>query len=152
MMKRSFTMLLVLVGFALSVVAAPPGMIIYPSQHDVAATATRLETAVAKKGFTVVSRLDHARAAARVGETLRPTELLIFGNPKVGTALMHSEQTVGLDLPIRVLIWEAADGTVWLGYNDPAYLAERYRIDDRQAVVDKMTAALAGLAKAATAP
>ena len=152
MMKTSLALVTLLLGFALPVAAAPPGMVIHPSAHDAAATMARLETAVTAKGFTVVARINHADAAAKVGERLRPTELIIFGNPKVGTALMQSEQTAGLDLPIRVLVWETADGKVWLGYNDPAYLTERHGIGDRQAVVDKMAAALANLAQAATAP
>jgi uncharacterized protein (DUF302 family) len=152
MMKAGVALATLLLGFALPVAAAPPGMVIHQSAHDAAATMARLESAVTAKGFTVVARVNHAGAAAKVGESLRPTELIIFGNPKVGTALMQSEQTVGLDLPIRVLVWQAADGTVWLGYNDPAYLTERHGIGDRQAVVDKMTAALTGMAEAATAP
>ena len=151
-MKALLTLVTLLLGFALPVTAAPPGLIIHDSAHDVATTMSRLETAVAEKGFTLVARVNHARAAAKVGEDLRPTELIIFGNPKVGTTLMKSEQTVGLDLPIRVLVWEEADGIVRLGYNDPAYVVERHGIADRQAVVDKMTAALAGLASAAAKP
>ena len=151
-MKASVPLVTLLLGFALPIAAAPPGMVIQPSAHDAATTMARLETAVTTKGFAVVARINHADAATKVGKRLRPTELIIFGNPKVGTALMQSEQTVGLDLPIRVLVWEAEDGTVSLGYNDPAYLTERHGIGDRQAVIDKMSAALAGLARAATAP
>ena len=151
-MKPVLALATLLIGFALPVAATPPGVIVHDSAHDVAATMSRLETAVTEKGFAIVARVDHAGAAAKIGERLRPTELLIFGNPKVGTALMQSQQTVGLDLPIRVLVWEAADGGVRLGYNDPAYLVARHGIGDRQAVVDKMTTALADLAKVATKP
>lgn len=111
-----------------------------------------LEGIVKKKGFTVFARVDHAAGASKVGETLRPTQLLIFGNPKVGTALLTSNQSVGLDLPIKVLVWEDGEGTVWLAYNDPAYIAARHGIEDKDAVVSKMTGALKGITDAAATP
>ena len=97
---------------------------------------------VREKGFTVFARIDHAAGAKKVGQELRPTQLLIFGNPKVGTALLQGNQSVGLDLPIRVVAWEGADGAVWVAYNDPAYLTTRHQISDRDKVVGKMTGAL----------
>ena len=101
------------------------------------------------KGFGVVARVDHAAAASKVGEKLRPTQLLIFGNPKVGTALMQSRQSIGLDLPIRVAVWEDAEGQVWLAYNDPAALAARHEVLDRSAVIERMTGALDNFTNAA---
>ena len=126
-----------------------PGLIVIRSSHSVAATLDKLEAIVTKKGFTVFARIDHAAGARKVGKSLRPTQLLIFGNPKVGTALMSARQSVGLDLPIRVAAWEDEDGGVWVGYNDPAWLASRYGIKGRDKVIAKMTGALAKLTGAA---
>lgn len=136
--------------FAVATVAgAQSGMVKKTSQHSVADTVDRLEKIVTKKGFKVVARVNHAAAAKTVGTELRPTELLIFGNPKVGSALMSSQQSVGIDLPVKVLVWQAADGKVWVGYNDPAYLAERHAIGDRKKVIDKMSGALKNFTNAA---
>ena len=93
-----------------------------------------------------------ARGAAEVGEDMLPTQLLVFGNPAIGTQLMTSQRTVGIDLPIKVLIWEEADGRVWIAYNDPAYLAERHGIKDRRPVLEKMKAAISGIVSAAASP
>lgn len=138
--------LLLILLFPLCAVAQGGGGIVKkPSRFSVETTLDRLESAVKQKGFTVFARIDHAAGAAKIGKTLRPTQLLIFGNPKVGTALMSSRQSVGLDLPIRVVAWEDSTGQVWLAYNAPSYLEERYRIADRQAVIGKMTGALKNL-------
>ena len=147
-MYRMLPMLLVLV--ASSAVAQDPGLIVKRSSHSVAATLDKLEGIVKSKGFTVFARIDHAAGAASVGQQLRPTQLLIFGNPKVGTALMTASQSAGLDLPIRVAAWEDAEGQVWLVYNDPAWLAGRHNIKGRGKVVGKMTGALGNLTDAAT--
>lgn len=128
------------------------GMVEKPSQHSVSVTLDRLTGIVTEKGFSVVARVDHAAAAKRAGLTLLPTELLIFGNPKVGTQLMQSQRTVGLDLPIKVLVWEDPEGNVWLAYTAPDYLLARHGIDDREAVREKMTQALDGFTNAATGP
>lgn len=138
----------ILIAFA-AAVNAQSGMIKLTSTHSVAVTIDRLAKIVTEKGFTVVARVNHAGAAKKVGTDLRPTELLIFGNPKVGSALMSSQQSVGIDLPVKVLVWQADDGTVWVGYNDPAYLVERHSIGDRQKVVDKMSGVLKNFTKAA---
>ena len=119
-----------------------PGLVLTKSANSVAVTLDKLESIVKEKGFTVFARIDHAAGAAKVGQTLRPTQLLIFGNPKVGTALMSSSQSAGLDLPIRVAAWEDVQGQVWIGYTAPAALAERHGINDRGPVIDKMTGAL----------
>ena len=122
-----------------------------PSAHQnlEAALQDKLEAIVKEKGFTVFARIDHAAGAAKVGKSLRPTQLLIFGNPQVGTALISSNQSAGLDLPIRVVAWEDASGQVWLGYTAPAALAGRHGITDRDPVIEKMTGALGKLTDAA---
>jgi len=112
------------------------------SAHDVATTLDRLEKIVTEKGITVMARVDHAKNAKAVGMELRPTQLLIFGNPKLGTALMQANQQIGLDLPMKVLAWEDAEGQVWIAYVEPEELAERNGIDDDHEVVKKLTKAL----------
>jgi uncharacterized protein (DUF302 family) len=115
-------------------------------------TMDRLETAVKAKGMTVFARIDHAAGAATAGLPLRPTEVLIFGNARAGTPLMQSIQTVGIDLPLKALVWQDGSEQSWLSYNDPAFLAQRHGLGgETDAVVGAMTAALAALAKSATA-
>jgi uncharacterized protein (DUF302 family) len=112
----------------------------------------RLETAVKAKGMTVFARIDHAAGAASVGLPLRPTEVLIFGNAKGGTPLMQSVQSIGIDLPLKALVWQDASGQTWFSYNDPAFLAQRHGLGgETGVVVGALTAALDALAKAATA-
>ena len=89
-------------------------------------TMNRLETAVKARGMTVFARIDHAAGAAAAGLSLRPTEVLIFGNAKGGTPLMQAVQTIGIDLPLKALVWQDASGDTWLSYNDPAWLAKRH--------------------------
>ena len=114
-------------------------------------TMNRLEAAVQAKGMTVFARVDHAAAATAAGLSLRPTEVLIFGNAKGGTPLMNSVQTIGLDLPLKALVWQDASGDTWLSYNDPAWLAKRHGVGaEAQPAVNNMTAALSAVAKAAT--
>lgn len=102
------------------------GLTTIPSSHSVAETIDRLADRITALGMQVFARIDHAAGAAEVGLQLRPTELLIFGSPKGGTALMQDRQTAGLDLPIRTLAWEDANGKVWLTYNDASWLAQRH--------------------------
>ena len=150
-MKRCVLMLLVLFVFPVSAdVASDRGMVMKKSNHPVDVTLDRLESMVREKGFTVFARIDHAAGAAKTGQALRATEVLIFGNPKVGTALMTSRQSAGLDLPIRVAAWQDEDGQVWVAYNDPAWLARRHGIGDRGPVIGKMTGALGKFTDAAT--
>jgi uncharacterized protein (DUF302 family) len=111
----------------------------------------RLETAVKAKGMTVFARIDHAAGAAAVGLSLRPTEVLIFGNAKGGTPLMQSVQTIGIDLPLKALVWQDAAGATWLSYNDPDWLARRHGLGgEAETATGVMTGALAALANAAT--
>jgi uncharacterized protein (DUF302 family) len=115
-------------------------------------TIDRLEAAVKAKGMTVFARIDHAAGAAAVELSLRPTELLIFGNAKGGTPLMQSIQTTGIDLPLKALVWQDASGATWLSYNDPSWLAKRHGAGrDVDATVGVVTAAIDAVAKAATA-
>ena len=87
----------------------------------------KLIGAVTAKGLAILAHIDHAGAAAEAGMELRPTDLLIFGNPKGGTPLMQANQTMGIDLPLKALVWQDQDGKTWLGYNDPAWLCASAR-------------------------
>src|SRR3984893_759997 len=101
---------------------AADGLTTMRSSRGPADTMNRLEAAVKAKGMTVFARIDHAAGAAEGGLSLRPTEVLIFGNAKAGTPLMQSVQTIGLDLPLKALVWQDPSGDTWLSYNDPAWL------------------------------
>ena len=135
-----------------SLAAADTGLITLKSTHSVGETASRLESLLKEKGMIVFARIDHAEGAKKVGETLRPTELLIFGSPKVGTALMQCGQSIGIDLPLKALIWEDAGGQVWLTYNDPKSLAERHGIAQCDDVISRIEQALKNFATGATQP
>ena len=131
---------------------AGSGLISVKSAHDVTTTADRLENILKQKGMNVFIRINHAQGAQKVGKELRPTELLIFGNPKVGTPLMQCRQSVAIDLPQKALIWQDDQGQVWLSYNDPTYLVDRHEITGCAEVVKKIKGALGNFAKAATMP
>jgi uncharacterized protein (DUF302 family) len=124
------------------------GLITVKSPHSPKDTMDRLEALLQQKGMTIFARIDHAAGAAKVGKTLRATELLIFGNPQGGTPFMECNQTVGIDLPLKALVWEDASGQVWLGYNDPAFLAQRHGVPQCP-VVENMKKALAGFTQEA---
>lgn len=104
------------------------GLVTVASKHSVKDSLDRLEAALRAKGVTIFARIDHAAGAASVGLPLRPTELIIFGNPKAGTPLMQANQTAGLDLPLKVLAWEDGAGKVWLTYNELHWLACRHKL------------------------
>jgi len=113
-------------------------------------TMDRLEAEVKGKGLTVFAHIDHAAGATAVGMPLRPTDLLIFGNAKGGTPLMQAEQSVGIDLPLKILVWQDAGGQTWISYNDPHWLAKRHGIEAAStAAVNGLASVLAGLAQAA---
>jgi uncharacterized protein (DUF302 family) len=131
---------------------ADDGLVSLHSQFSVPQTLDRFEAAAKDAGLKIFARLDHAKGAASVGQQLRPTELLIFGNPKVGTGVMSSNQRAGIDLPLKVLAWQDPEGVVWLSYTRPDYLFERFQITDRTEVANRIDTALAKLAKAATQP
>lgn len=145
--------LVVLAALALALIGtarADEGLIVKPSAHPVAQTLDRLEAVLGKKGIVVLARVDHAANAANAGLELPPTEVLIFGNPKLGTPLMQSARTIGIDLPMKALVWEDEAGDVFLAYNDPAWLAARHGIEDRTEVIETMSGALGALTDAAT--
>jgi uncharacterized protein (DUF302 family) len=114
-------------------------------------TMNRLEAEANASGMTIFARIDHAAGAAAVGLALPPTELLIFGNAKAGTPLMQSAQTIGIDLPLKALVWQDASGSTWVSYSDPAWLAKRHGLSGATAaVVGNMSTALEAMARAAT--
>jgi uncharacterized protein (DUF302 family) len=132
---------------------ATDGLITIRSNFGPADTTKRLEAEVKAKGLTVFAHVDHAAGAAAVDLKLRPTDLLIFGNAKGGTPLMQQAQTVGIDLPLKALVWQDDQGATWLSYNDPAYLAGRHSIGEpAKAAVTAMTAALHAIATKAATP
>ncbi len=127
------------------------GLITLPSHHTARETMDRLLAALAARNMTVFARIDHAAGAQSVGMPLRPTEVVLFGNPKGGTPLMQDQQTAGIDLPLKALVWEDAGGKVWLGYNDPAWIAQRHGLGAASAAaVAAMGKALAAIAQEAT--
>ena len=148
---RSLMIVILLLLFA-SLAQAAAGLVAVKSAHSVAETADRLEAALNAKGMTVFNRIDHAAGAASVGAELRPTTLVIFGNPKVGTPLMQCAQTMGIDLPQKALIWQDDSDQTWFGYNDPHYLADRHQLQGCQEAIDKVAGALNNFASAATQP
>ncbi len=150
-MKPVRTLLSPLLLSIASLASAADGMIAIKSPHSAAITMNRLEDIVKQRGLTVFARIDHAAGAAKIGKTLRPTELLIFGNPQGGTPLMECAQSAGIDLPLKALVWEDASNQVWVGYNDPAYLAQRHGAAQCP-VLENLTKALSSLAGAAVAP
>jgi len=128
------------------------GLTTLPSSHSVKDTIDRLVAAVESKGLSVFARIDHAAGAQQAGMTLRPTELLIFGNARGGTPLMQVHQTLGIDLPLKALAWQDADGRTWLSYNEPAWLVARYGgADSLGEAVQRLAGTLAALSKAAAA-
>ncbi len=148
---RALTLLLF--GLVLSnAVHADNTMIKKKSSHSVVVTMDRLEAALKEKEIGVVARVDHAAAAKKADMALKPIQVLIFGNPKLGTPLMQSNPRSGLDLPLKVLAWEDAAGVVRGGYTAPAGLGARYQIGDRAEVVQKMTGVLDALTTQATRP
>jgi uncharacterized protein (DUF302 family) len=112
-------------------------------------TVDRLQAEIRAQGMTVFARIDHAAGAAEVGLTLPPTELIIFGNARGGTPLMQSVQTVGIDLPLKALVWEDPAGKTCLSYNEPDWIAQRHGVGNAEPIVGKMTSALRAMARKA---
>lgn len=132
---------------------AADGLVSIKSAFGPEETMNRFEAEVRAKGMTVFAHIDHAAGAAAAGLPLLPTDLLIFGNAKAGTPLMQAVQAIGIDLPLKALVWQDASGTTWLSYNDPVWIAHRHGLDARAiAVVDAMTAMLSTIATKATTP
>ena len=140
-----------ILAISVSSAGAAEGLIAVKSPYGAKDTMNRFEELVRQRGLNVFARIDHAAGAAKAGKSLRPTELLIFGNPQGGTPFMECAQSVGIDLPLKALVWEDASSQVWIGYNDPAFLARRLGVGQCP-VAEKLGKALAGLVEAAVAP
>ncbi len=128
---------------------AAEGMVDVKSSFGVKETADRLESVLKEKGMTIFNRVNHSEAAKNVGVELRETELIIFGNPKVGSPLMKCQQSVAIDLPQKALIRKDSEGETWISYNNPKYLNKRHNFSNCEEVISKIEKALAGIAKAA---
>ena len=127
------------------------GLVSVQSRVSASETLDRLLSAIAARKLTVFARVDHAAGAASVGMPLRPTEVVLFGNPKGGTPLMQECQTAGIDLPLKALVWQDAEGKVWLTYNDPAWIGQRHGLGGASApAANAMTALMGALAQEAT--
>lgn len=149
-MKRFILLLSLLTLLPVASHASDNGMISKKSKFSVKVTLDRLENVLRKKGIKIATRWSHDKGAKGAGIALRPTELLIFGNPKIGSHFFTSNQTAGIDLPMKALAWKDKNGQVWLTYNDPAYIANRHGINDRAEIKKKMTGALNKLTNVAT--
>ncbi|MFA0087663.1 DUF302 domain-containing protein [Vibrio sp. 10N.261.51.F12] len=149
-MKKQITLGIALLAASFSA-AAVEGLMTYESPYSVKETADRFENIAASKGLTLFARIDHQKNASKVDLELRPTEVIIFGNPKVGTPLMQCAQTVAIDLPQKIMVSEDADNKVWLSYNDPNYLKKRHNITGCDEVINKISGVLSNLSKATIA-
>ncbi len=127
-------------------------MITLESPHDVSTTLDKLVAALESKGMNIFARIDHAEGAKKAGMDLRPTQVLLFGNPKIGTPLMLCSQSIAIDLPQKMLAWQTEDGKVYLGYTDPMELKARHETEGCDEVFKKVAGALGNFAKAATSP
>jgi uncharacterized protein (DUF302 family) len=126
------------------------GLVAVKSPYSAAETAARLEAQIKQRNLAVVARVDHGAGAQRVNQTLRPTEVFIFGNPQAGTPLMLCAQAVGIDLPMKALVWQDAQAQVWLGYNDPVWMVRRHGGGDCPAA-ENVRKALAAITAATVA-
>ncbi|QOZ29905.1 DUF302 domain-containing protein [Bradyrhizobium sp. CCBAU 51753] len=130
---------------------AVDGLVSFRSNFGPEQTVERLKAELQARGLTLFAAIDHAAGAADVGLALRPTAVLIFGHAKGGTPLMQAAQTIGIDLPLKALVWQDAAGDTWLSYNDPAWLAERHGVAEQTRTVSaNLAAALGAMAKAVT--
>jgi len=130
---------------------AQEGIISLVSLHSPGETVERLVAAVSARNMIVFARIDHAAGAKAAGLPLRPTEVVVFGNPKGGTVLMQDQQLAGLDLPLKALVWEDAEKRVWLSYDDPTWIAKRYGLGAKSAVaVDTLATTLHAIAEDVT--
>jgi uncharacterized protein (DUF302 family) len=129
---------------------ADNGLVVKSSNFSVSETLDRFSTIIKKKGITLFARINHAQGANKVGLSMPDTEVLIFGNPKLGTPLMLSQRTTAIDLPLKVIAWQDEKGKVWLAYNKPDYIATRHGITNQQAIINKITGALNAFSTFAT--
>ena len=148
-MQRT-SLVLVFVFFMAIPVMAAEGLINVQSAYSVGETADRLESILNDKGMTIFNRIKHSEAAEKVGVDLRETELIIFGNPKVGSHLVKCQQSVAIDLPQKALIWKDTESKVWISYNDPKYIEKRHNISGCDEVITKIEKALSGITKGAS--
>lgn len=148
-MKKLILTALLILSIAIPAQAAD-GMVNARSTFNVKETADRIENILIKKGMTIFNRIKHSEGAGNIGIDRQDTELIIFGNPKVGSPLMKCQQSVAIDLPQKALIWEDDNANVWISYNDPEYLIKRHNIAGCQAVISKIGKVLAGIAKSAS--
>jgi uncharacterized protein (DUF302 family) len=128
---RTWQLAVLLIGLALPAAEGNPvrntnGIVDVPSSHSVDETVERIKSILQSKGVTLFALIDHSGEAEKVGMKMRPTKLVIFGSPKTGTPLMLAAPSIAIDLPLKILVWEDAEGKVWLSYNSPEYLQERY--------------------------
>jgi uncharacterized protein (DUF302 family) len=153
---RSLIVLALIIAALLGGAAAPAntggGLVNKRSAHTVDQTLDRLEAALKDAGTKIVARLDHTAEAKAIGQSMRPTALLIFGNPAIGASLMLRSQTIGIDLPMKALAWEDERGQVWLTYNAPTYLAERHGVSGSSETLETMRKGLERFTDAATRP
>jgi uncharacterized protein (DUF302 family) len=127
------------------------GLITIQSDRGPEETMNRFEAEVRARGMTVFAHIDHAEGAVAAGLSLLPTELLVFGSAKAGTPLMQSTQTIGIDLPLKALVWQDDGGATWLSYNDPGWIVKRHgQAQEVEATVNAMTALLKTIARIAT--
>jgi uncharacterized protein (DUF302 family) len=148
-MKKIILTALLLLSIAIPAEAAD-GVVNVQSTFSVKETADRIESILKEKGMTVFNRIKHSKSASEVGIDMRDTELIIYGNPKVGSPLMKCQQSVAIDLPQKALIWKDGKAQVWISYNDPRYLEKRHNIDGCEEVISKIEKALAAIAKSAS--
>lgn len=151
-MRGLFLSMMLLVLTAVPSASAGEGLVSVNSSYGAKETADRVERIAKEMGMTLFSRIDHAAGARTIGEELRPTEVLIFGNPKGGTPLMKCKQSAGIDLPLKMLVWEDETGTVRVGYADPESLKSRHGIAGCDEVLKKMSGGLKKLASDSARP
>jgi len=149
-MMRALSALVIGVAMLTGAAQAQDSLIVKQSAHSVAETMDRLATAAEERGLNVFSRVDHAAGAAGAGLDLPPTQVLVIGNPNVGTALMQADRRTALSLPLRVAAWQE-NGTVWVGYWSPQVFAVQYGVSDQMARLEKMADMLDALTDSAAA-
>lgn len=145
------TVFAAMAALGLALPAAAADLIAKPSPHSVADTAARFVAAVEGAGAKVFAQVDHAAGAASIDAELRPTVMILFGNPNIGTPVMQADQAAGIDLPLRMLVWEDAEGQVSIGYLPPTELAARYDVPEDLKALQMMAGALDKLTSAAVA-
>ena len=148
-MKKFFSALIVSLLVANSALA-DDGLATIKSMHNVQKTADRFERMIKNAGLNLYLRVNHSSDAKKVGLSLKPSQVIVFGSPKVGTHLMNCSESVAIDLPLKVLIREDAQGRVWLSYNRPKFLVKRHSIKGCDKVVEKMDGLLAKFAWSST--